>query len=592
AARLQAVAEPGTVLVGEGTFQAASLSIAFEPVGDQSLKGKTSPVPAWRALRVIGERDGRRSGEGLEAPFVGRDDEIRLLKDLFQATSRERRARLVSIIGPAGIGKSRLGWEFVKYLDGVAEDVWWHSGRSPAYGTGISFWALGEMVRGRCRMVETDDEATSRSKIAEALAEYIADPDERRWIERAFLVLLGFESGMATEELYGAWRTFFERLAESGPVIMVFEDFHHADTGLVDFVDHVMEWSRSVPIFVATLSRPDLLDKRPAWGAGKRNFTSVYLEPLTTEAMRKLLVGLVPGLPESALASIVGRADGMPLYAVETVRMLMAQGRLGLVEGVCQPVGDLTTVAVPETLTALISSRLDALAPAERTVASDAAVLGQSFTQAGLAAVSGIPDAELEPILRQLVRRELLTQDLDPRSPERGQYSFVQALIREVAYNTLARRDRKTRHLAAARFFESLGSDELAGALASHYLAAHENAGEPAEADALARQARIALRGAADRAITLGSYEQALGFLQSALTVATEPSEEADLLDRAGRAATEAALLDDAIALLRRAIDLRRAMGDTSGLAGSLSAINRALIASYRSEEAVALLEP
>ena len=592
AARLQSVAAPGTVLVGEGTYQAASRSIAFEPAGEQALKGKTSPVPAWRALRVIGERDGRRSGEGLEAPFVGRDDELRLLKDLFQATSRERRARLVSIIGPAGIGKSRLGWEFLKYLDGVIEDVWWHSGRSPAYGTGISFWALGEMVRGRCHLVETDDEATSRSKVAEALTEHIADPDERRWIERAFLVLLGFETGMATEELFGAWRTFFERLAETGPVIMVFEDFHHADAGLVDFVDHVMEWSRSVPIFVVTLSRPDLLEKRPVWGAGKRNFTSVYLDPLATDAMRQLLRGLVPSMPESALASIVARADGMPLYAVETVRMLIAEGRLGIEAGVCRPVGDLTTVAVPETLTALIASRLDAMAPAERALASDAAVLGQSFTQAGLAAVSGIPDPELEPMLRQLVRRELLTQDLDPRSPERGQYSFVQALIREVAYNTLARRDRKTRHLAAARFFESLGTDELAGALASHYLAAHENASEPAEADALARQARIALRAAADRAIALGSYEQALGFLRSALTVASEQREEADLLDRAGLAATEAARLEEAETLLRRAIDLRRAIGDTSGLAGSLVALNRALIVAYRSEEAVALLEP
>ncbi|MFL5723025.1 MAG: adenylate/guanylate cyclase domain-containing protein [Chloroflexota bacterium] len=592
AARLQSVAAPGSVLVGEGTYQAASLSIAFEPAGEQALKGKTSPVPAWRALRVIGERDGRRLGEGLEPPFVGRDDELRLLKDLFQATSRERRARLVSILGPAGIGKSRLGWEFEKYLDGVVENVWWHSGRSPAYGTGISFWALGEMVRGRCRLVETDDEATSRSKIAQALAEHVQDADERRWIERAFLVLLGFESGMATEELYGAWRTFFERLAETSPVIMVFEDFHHADTGLVDFVDHVMEWSRAVPIFVVTLARPDLLDKRPAWGAGKRNFTSVYLEPLTTDAMRHLLRGLVPRMPESALASIVGRADGMPLYAVETVRMLIAEGRLGIEDGVCRPVGDLTNVAVPETLTALVASRLDALVPAERALVSDAAVLGQSFTLAALAAVSGIPDAELEPMLRQLVRRELLTQDLDPRSPERGQYSFVQALIREVAYNTLARRDRKVRHLAAARFFEAIGSDELAGALASHYLAAHENAGEPAEADALGRQARIALQAAADRAIALGSYEQALGFLQSALTVASDPREEADLLERAGRAATEAARLDEAEVLLRRSIDLRRGAGDTSGLAGSLVAISRTLVGGYRSEEAIALLEP
>ncbi len=448
------------------------------------------------------------------------------------------------------------------------------------------------MVRGRCGLVETDDEATSRTKVAETLAENVSDPEERRWIERAFLVLLGFESGMATEELYGAWRTFFERLAETGPVIMVFEDFHHADTGLVDFVDHIMEWSRTVPIFVVTLARPDLLEKRPAWGAGKRNFTSVYLEPLTTDAMRQLLAGLVPGLPESAIATIVARADGMPLYAVETVRMLLAEERLALEGEVYRPVGDLTTLAVPETLTALIASRLDALAPAERAIASDAAVLGQSFTQAGLSAVSGVPEEDLEPLLRQLVRRELLTQDQDPRSPERGQYSFVQALIREVAYNTLARRDRKTRHMAAARFFESLGSDELAGALASHYLAAHENAGEPDEANALAGQARIALRAAADRAIALGSYEQGLGFLQSALTVVTEPSEEADLLDRAGRVATEAARLDEAETLLRRAIELRREMGDLSGLAGSYVAMTRTLVSSYRSEEAVALLEP
>jgi tetratricopeptide (TPR) repeat protein len=360
----------------------------------------------------------------------------------------------------------------------------------------------------------------------------------------------------------------------------------------VDFVDHIMEWSRSVPIFVVTLARPDLLDKRPAWGAAKRNFTSVYLEPLTTDIMRLLLRSLVPDMPETALASILARAEGMPLYAVETVRMLIAQGRLAIEDGVCQPVGDLTTVAVPETLTALVSSRLDALAPSERALTSDAAVLGQSFTQAGLVAVSGVPEADLEPMLRQLVRRELLTQDLDPRSPERGQYSFVQALIREVAYNTLARRDRKTRHLAAARFFESLGTDELAGALASHYLAAHENASEPAEADALARQARIALQAAADRAIALGSYEQALRFLRSALTVASDPSEEADLLDRAGRAATEAALLDEGERLLRRAIDLRRSMGDMSGLAGSLVAITRTLVGAYRSEEAIALLEP
>jgi predicted ATPase len=222
-----------------------------------------------------------------------------------------------------------------------------------------------------------------------------------------------------------------------------------------------------------TLARPELLEKRPDWGAGKRNFTSIYLEPLSLPAMRELLGGLVPGLPEGAVRAIVERADGIPLYAVETVRMLLAEGRLALEDGVYRPIGDMTTLAVPETLTALIASRLDGLDPADRHLVSDAAALGQSFTLAGLAAVSGVEAAELESRLRALVRRELFTQERDSRSPERGQYAFVQALIREVAYNTLARKDRKARHLAAARFFEGLGSDELAGALAGHYLAAH-----------------------------------------------------------------------------------------------------------------------
>ena len=182
ASRLQSVAEPGTVLVGEGTQRAASAAIVFEEVGAQQLKGKTAPVPAWRALRVVAERGGRRRSETLEAPFVGRDDELRLLKDLFHATSREKRARLISVIGPAGIGKTRLAWEFLKYIDGLVETVRYHDGRSPAYGDGISFWALGEMVRRRAGLLETDDEPTTRARIAETLATHVADESERRWI--------------------------------------------------------------------------------------------------------------------------------------------------------------------------------------------------------------------------------------------------------------------------------------------------------------------------------------------------------------------------------------------------------------------------
>jgi class 3 adenylate cyclase/tetratricopeptide (TPR) repeat protein len=592
ASRLQSVAAPGTVLVGEATQRAASGAIAFEPAGEQTLKGKAAPVPAWRALRVVAERGGRGRTDVLEAPFVGRDDELRLLKDLFHATGREKRTRLVSVIGPAGIGKTRLAWEFTKYLDGLVEPVWWHDGRSPAYGDGISFWALGEMVRERAGLLETDDEAATRTKIAATLATHVPDAEERRWIEPALLTLLGIDSSVGSEQLFGAWRTFFERLAATAPVVMVFEDHHFADAGLLDFVDHLMEWSRNVPIYVVTLSRPELLERRPDWGAAKRSFTSIFLEPLSVVAMRELLAGLVPGLPATAVSAIVNRADGMPLYAVETVRMLLAEGRLALENGAYRPVGDLTNLAVPETLTALIASRLDGLAPEDRALVSDAAVLGQSFTLAGLSAVSGIAAAELEPRARALVRRELLTLQADPRSPERGQYAFVQALIREVAYNTLAKRDRKTRHLAAARFFESLGSEELAGALAGHYVAAYHNAGGGPEAEALAAQARIALRAAAERAIGLGSRGQAVTFLDQARDVTRDETELAELLETAGSAASDAGLGEIAEDRLRKAVELRRSLGDPDALAGATALLGATLVTGLRVEAALAVLEP
>jgi class 3 adenylate cyclase/tetratricopeptide (TPR) repeat protein len=590
ASRLQSAAAPGTVLVGEATQRAAA-AIAFEPGGEQELKGKTLPVPAWRAVRVVAERGGRGRAEGLEAPFTGRDDELRLLKELFHATSRDGRARLVSVMGPAGIGKSRLAWEFVKYVDGLVENVWWHEGRSPAYGEGLSFWALGEMIRSRCQLAEGDDEATTRAKVAATVREHVPDDGERRWIEGALLTLLGVgEVTTGTAELFGAWRAFFERLSETGTVALVFEDFNNADTGTIDFVDHVLEWSRSRPLFVLTLSRPELLDRRPDWHA-KRNFSSLTLEPLPEPAMRELLAGLVPGLPESAVRSIVARADGVPLYAVETVRMLLADGRLQVQDGRYVPVGDLADLAVPATLTALIASRLDGLDQAERVLIQDAAVLGQSFTAAGLAAVVGTSEAELEPSLRLLVRREILVVSVDPRSPERGQYAFTQGLIREVAYHTLARADRKRRHLAAARYFESLGSDELAGAIAGHYLAAHQNAAESPDASELAVKARDALVAAADRAASLGSYEQAAAFAEQALVVTLDEEARAALLERAGTCLARAALYERAGIRLREATEVQRARGDLRATARLIALLGRTLGAAHLPEEAIELLE-
>jgi class 3 adenylate cyclase/tetratricopeptide (TPR) repeat protein len=570
ASRLQSASLPGMVLVGEATQRATSGSIAYEPAGEQLLKGKAAPVAAYHALRVVARRGGAGRGDKLEPPFVGRDSELRLLKDLFHTTSREKRVRLVSVTGQGGIGKSRLAWELRKYADGVAEDLFWHEGRSPAYGQGITFWALGEMVRARAQLLETDDHETTRTKVAASVSRWFPDGDDHDRVVRALGALLGVADAPAggAEELFGAWRLYFERMAEQFLVTMVFEDLHWADPGTLDFVDHVLEWSRNVPILIVTLARPQLLETRPDWGAGRRNFLALDLEPLGEEPMRELLKGLVPDLSEPAVRSIVARAEGIPLYAVETIRMLAADGRIREREdGGFEPVGEVGELAVPDSLHALIAARLDALAPADRSLVQDAAVLGQSFTPAGLSAVSGLDEATLLTQLRDLVRADLLTEERDERSPERGQFAFVQALIREVAYSTLALRDRRSRHLAAARFFESLGDDELAGALAAHYLAAFRATTDAEEAAPLAAQARIALRGAADRAEALGSLRQAISFLQQAREVATEPSEQADVLERIVQLAWTAGLYDLALELAPELRALRESMGDRSGAA-------------------------
>ncbi|CAN5659239.1 adenylate/guanylate cyclase domain-containing protein [soil metagenome] len=594
ASRLQGVAAPGTVLVGETTHRTASMAITFESAGEQLLKGKSAPVLAWRALRVVAERGGRNRSEALEAPFVGREAELRLLKDLYHSTSRERRARLISISGVAGIGKSRLAWEFEKYLDGLVETVRWHAGRSPAYGEGVTFWALGEMVRSRAGLIEADDHATTREKVAASVREWVPDESEQPWIESALLALLGAGDPPpgGRDALFAAWRTYFERMAASDIVTMIFQDLHWADAGMLDFIDHVMEWSRDLPIFIVTHARPELLERRPDWGAGKRNFTAIGLEPLPAASMHELLAGLVPGLPPKTANAIVNRADGIPLYAVEMVRTLVADGRLVESDGTYQPVGDLGDVAVPETLHALIAARLDSLEPADKALLQDAAVVGQSFTPAGLGSVMGVPPDELEPRLRALVRKEVLTHKGDPRSPERGQYSFVQALFRDVAYSMLAKPERKVRHLAAARWFESLGEEELAGALAAHYLAAYLNAPAGAEADALAAQARIALRAAGDRAAELGSHEQAMTFYDQALTVSPNEVERIELLLRAAEAASLAGHHDEADERAGRALEIERAGGDRTAIAHATALLGRVRLNGYRTDTALAVLEP
>ncbi len=291
-----------------------------------------------------------------------------------------------------------------------------------------------------------------------------------------------------------------------------------------------------------TAARPELVDKRPTWGAGKRNFTSLYLEPLGEGAMRSLLDGLVAGLPDGLAGQILARSEGVPLYAVETVRMLLDRGHVVQQGSVYRATGPVETLEVPETLHALIAARLDGLSADERLVVQNGAVLGKTFTKDALAAVADTDAAQYDAILNGLVRKEVLSIQADPRSPEHGQYGFLQDLMRRVAYETLSLRDRRLRHLAAATHLEATAGDddELVEVLAAHYLDAYEAAPDADDAAPVRDRAQALFERAAERAESLGAPGEAQRYFIQAAALAGEDARRAGLLDRAGQMGTRA----------------------------------------------------
>ena len=571
ASRVQSVAEPGTVLVGESTRRTTEQTVVYEEAGAFELKGKEGLTPLWKALRVVSGARGSLKSEGLEAPFVGRDRELRQIKELFHASAEEWKAHLVSVTGIAGIGKSRLAWEFYKYFDGLPQITYWHRGRCLAYGEGVTYWALADMVRMRCRIGEDEEPASALQKLRSTLEEHIPDPEERRFVEPRVAQLLGLAEQEARDkqDLFAAWRLFFERLTDVYPTVLAFEDMQWADASLLDFVEYLLEWSRNSPLYVITLARPELLERRPTWGAGHRNFSSLYLEPLSASAMEELLTGLVPGLPATLREQILARAEGVPLYAVETVRMLLDRGLLVREGPVYRPVGEIGALEVPETLHALIAARLDGLPPEERRLLQDGAVLGKTFTRAGLASLSGLAEGELEPLLSSLVRKEVLGVQADPRSPEHGQYGFLQDLVRHVAYETLSKRERRTRHLAAAEHLTAAfaDDDEVVEVVASHYVAAYETAPEADDAAEIKQKAQAMLARAGERAASLGAAAEAQRYFEQAAGLSDGPRARAALLDRAGSLAIYAAQPEEAFRLFAESIALYEAEGDAHAAA-------------------------
>ncbi len=591
ASRLQGAADPGSVLVGRATRDLAARSIEFEPAGTHQLKGLHGAVEAFRAVRVVAGSRGNRRADGLEPPFVGRADEMRMLKDALHATSRDGRSRLVSIVGQGGIGKSRLMEEMWKYLDGLPETTYWHQGRSPAYGDGVAFWSLGEMVRQRCGIAEGDDAHRARTRLRTTVAEFIENAADRDWVEPRLEGLLGLAAMPAGDqtELFAAWRLLFVEIARRDTVVMVFEDLHWADDGLLDFIEELVAVVADEPILVVTLARPDLLERRPGWGSGRTSTLSAHLGPLPDATMRELVEGVVTQPPAPLVDGLVERAGGMPLYAVELLRMLHSQGQLvPAADGRFRYEGDPHDVEIPDSLHGLVGARLDQLDAVERSLVQDAAILGQSFTLEGLGALRGASVDELREALSPLVRREVLAVNRDPRSPERGQYRFVQSIIREVAHQRIPRAERFTRHLAVARYFGSLGEPELVGIVTSHLLDALEVA--PADRrDEIRAEAVASMLAAADRADALQAPQQVLRLCERGIELTEDPRDHGELLARAARAA-HVVVDPRAEEFAARAMKSFRSVGDRAGTVRAATTWGQMLNNEGRSNEAWPIL--
>jgi class 3 adenylate cyclase/tetratricopeptide (TPR) repeat protein len=536
AARVQVLAEPGQVLTDGATYRLAGRGVGFAEAGEHALKGKAEPQPLWRATRVLSAVGGVQRVDGLEAPLTGRDAELRTIKELFHAAADRRIPRLVLVSGPAGVGKSRLGWEFEKYIDGLAQGVWWHRGRCLSYGEGVAFWALAEIVRQRLGIAEEDPAEVAVGKLTAGLDRFVADPDERAYVGARLSRLLGVafagDTGimLGREELFAGWRLFFERLAAENPVVLLVEDAQHADSGLLDFLDHLVDWISDLPVYVLVFARPELGEVRPGFGAG-RTRSMLTLDPLDAMSMDTLVDALVPGMPPTVRTKIIGQAQGIPLFAVETVRSLIDRDIVQPVEGVYRLTGDIGELIVPSSLHSLLAARLDALDPGARRLVSDAAVLGTTFPAEALIAISAKDEPSVRTALTDLVRREVLSVSADPLSPERGSYRFAQQMLRQVAYDTLSRRDRKARHLAVAAHLRAVfagDGEEVVDVIARHYLDALNALPDDPDATDIRGQAIAGLVRAGERAERTGAPAQAATSYASAadLTAADQSGEQ------------------------------------------------------------------
>ncbi len=506
AARLQSSAPINGILVGGATWRATRDAIDYRAAESVQAKGKAAPVETWEALEARG-RVGVDISTRVRTPLVGRRRELDSLLDAFERALSARSVQLVTLVGEPGIGKSRLVYELFEAVERHPELVFWRQGRSLPYGAGVSFWALGEMVKAHTGILETDDEKEADRKLRASVTATVPG-DDAEWTVAHLRPLAGIEGqgGRSDnlDEAFAAWRGFLEGIADQRPLVLVFEDLHWADDGLLDFVDHLVDWATRVPLLVVATARPELLSRRSDWGGGKTNALTLSLAPLSGNETAELVHALLEraAIPADVQATLLERAGGNPLYAEEFVRLLdeRADGTV-----------------LPETVQGIIAARLDALERDEKELLQDAAVLGRVFWAGGLARERH----EAEAALHRLERREFVQRERRSTVAGETEYAFRHALVREVAYEQIPRAQRGDKHRRVADWLETLGrSEDLAELLAHHYLAVLEYAEPDAE---LSPRAARALGDAGHRTLALNAYPAAAGFYRRALDLTAGP---------------------------------------------------------------------
>jgi class 3 adenylate cyclase/tetratricopeptide (TPR) repeat protein len=551
-ARLQAAAPVNGILVGESTYRATRELIDYREAEPVQAKGKAEPVAVWEAVEAR-SRFGTGVVEAPDTPLVGRERELKLLSGTLIRVREERGPQLVTLVGVPGIGKSRLVYELFAEVGRGKELTYWRQGRSLPYGDGVTFWALGEMVKAEAGVLETDPADEAERKLRSAV-ENLGATDDADWIVEHLRPLAGLEaaadfSSDRRSEAFAAWRRFFEALADSRPLVLVFEDLHWADDGLLDFVDHLVDWAANVPILVVSTARPELLERRPNWGGGKLNATTLSLSPLSDDETARLFSAILeqPVLEAGVQQTLLANAGGNPLYAEQYAQML-------------EEAGDGGALALPESVQGIIAARLDLLPPEEKELLQNASVLGKVFWLGGL--VAGTAER-----LHALERKGFVQRARRSSVADQTEYAFRHLLVRDVAYAQIPRAARAEKHRHAAEWIASLGRpDDHAEMLAHHYVSALEFARAAGQAtEDLTTAARLALREAGDRALALSAFASAERFYAEALALWPEDdSERPRLLLALGKAQRRLERGEDALV---EALDGLLALEDREGAA-------------------------